>query len=112
MSSSQSEGLEQVVNGIDLIAVDGVFTVGGGEDDDGWCDERPHKVESAEVGHVDIDEDGIDDIFFHELFGFGGTLAFTDEFEERYYLDVCGKLLQCQWFIVDCKDFNHNWSFG
>ena len=104
----ETEGLEQVVHGIDLEPVDGILGVGSGEDHQRWCCQRLHEVHAIEVGHVDVDEDGIDHLFLHDLAGLEGTLAGFHELQEGYFLDIGGQLAECQRLIVDGKASYHS----
>ena len=97
----EAEGLQQIVHGIHLEALHGVFRVGGGEHHEGWCGERLHEVHPVEVGHVDVAEDGVDVLIVQYLLGLKGALAFSAETEKGYLLDVGSELLQSQWLVVD-----------
>ena len=103
----QAKGLEKIVDGIHAIALNGIFGIGRGEDDEWRCYQLPHKVHTVEVGHVDVAEDGIDYFLLHDFLCFEGTHAFTTKLKERHFPDVGGQLLQCQWLVVDGKYFDH-----
>ena len=96
----QAERLEQIVDGIHLEALDGILRVGRGEHDKGRSLHLLDKLHTVEVGHVDVDEDGIDYLLIHDLLGLQSALAGSHQFEVRYLLYVCGQLAQCQWLIV------------
>ena len=94
MRGYEAEGLQEIIDGIDTEALDGVFGVGGGEDDEGRGSERLDEVHAVEVGHVDVAEDGIDGVVFEEGTGLHRTLALGSEFEERYLTDIGNELLE------------------
>ena len=86
----QAERFEQVVDGIDTEAFDGVFRVGGGEDDERRYGERLDEVHAVEVGHVDVAEDGINRLTVQHVDGFDGTLTLCYQLQERHFPDICG----------------------
>ena len=90
----QAEGLQQIVDSVDTEALDGVFRVGGGEDDEGRTSERLDEVHTVEVGHVDVAEDGVDGVMFEEFASLHSTLALGSEFEERHLTDIGNELLE------------------
>ena len=97
----EAEGLEQVVDGIDLEALDSILGVGGREDDERRYRKRLHEIHAVEVGHVDVAEDGIDGLTVEDVLGLEGTLALGDELQKRNLADVCDELLQSQGLVVD-----------
>ena len=96
-----TEGLEQIVDGIDAEALDGILGVGRGEDNERRHGERLNKIHAVEVGHVDVAEDGVDDLLVEDVAGLKGTLTLCHEFQERHFLDIGGELLQGQGLVVD-----------
>ena len=90
----ESEGFEEVIDGIDLETLDSIFGVGSGEDDEGRYGERLDEVHAVEVGHVDVAEDGIDGVVLQVLTGFQCALALGSKFEERHLTDVGDELLE------------------
>ena len=95
------EGLEQIVHGVGAEAFDGIFAVGRGEHHEGRREEGTHEVEAVEVGHVDVDEDGIDGLVLEHTTGFHGACGGADELEIGNLLDAGGELLECQGLVVD-----------
>ena len=95
------ERFEQIVQSIDLKALDGILTISRGEDHYGRCFERADEFHSANVGHLDVGEDGIDAFALQVLCGFGGTLDGRNECESFSLFDVSLELFQSQRFVVD-----------
>ena len=90
----QSEGFQQVVNGIDAEALDGILRIGCGKDDQ-WRDgQRLDEVHAVQVGHVDVAEDGIHRVLFQELSCLQCTLALGSQFQEGYFAYVGYYLLE------------------
>ena len=71
-------------------------------------DERLHKLQSVEVGHVDVKENGVDRLFAEDFHGLGSTQAAACDFEERHLFQVVGELLERQGLIVNGYTFNHD----
>ena len=97
---AHAEGLEEVVDGIHLVALHGIFLIGSGEDHKGRMGQRAHEVKSVEVGHIDVDEDGIHLFPVQYTHRLNGTLATVHQLEERHFLQVCRQLAQCQRLII------------
>ena len=97
----EAEGLEQIVDGIHLEALNGILGVSCGEDDEGRGCKRLDEVHAVKVGHVDVAEDGIHRFAIQELFGLEGTLALAYELEKRNFLYVTDELLERQGLVVD-----------
>ena len=58
-----ADGLEDVVDGLEVEGLDGEALVGGDEHDErrpGEAGEEPGQVEAVEAGHVDVEEDDVD----------------------------------------------------
>ncbi len=58
-----ADGLEDVVDGLEVEGLDGEVLVGGDEHDErrpGEPGEQPGHVEAVETGHLDVEEDDVD----------------------------------------------------
>ncbi|GAA4956227.1 hypothetical protein GCM10023238_23610 [Streptomyces heliomycini] len=58
-----ADGLEHVVDGLQVEGLDGEVLVGGDEHDErrpGEPAEQPGEVEAVEAGHLDVEEDDVD----------------------------------------------------
>ena len=55
----ESERLQQIIDGIDLKALDGILGIGCSKHHEGWRGQRLHEIHTIQVGHVDVTEDGI-----------------------------------------------------
>ena len=97
----QPEGLEQVVDGGHLEALDGVLGIGGGEDYQRCKGERLDKVHAVEVGHVDVAENGVDGVVLQEVARLDGTLALCRQLEVGHLADVGGQLSERQRLVVN-----------
>ena len=97
----EAEGLEKIVVRIDLVALDGILAVGGGEDDQRARVEGTHEVQAVEVGHADVAEDGVNGLLLHQRVGVDGALAFADQFQVGYLFDIGGQLLQGERLVVN-----------
>ena len=97
----ESEGLEQIVDSIDLESVDGILRIGCGEHYERRRCERAHEVHAIHVGHIDIDKDGVNSFIVYYVACLDGALTFGYKVEKRYLPDVGCELLQCQRLVVD-----------
>lgn len=81
----ETEGFEQVVDRFELEPLDGVFGVGGREDDHRPLlrGERAHEIDAAEIGHVDVAEDQIHGLFFERAGGFEPRCGIRPQVPER-----------------------------
>ena len=97
------DGFEQVVDRFELEPLDGVFGVGGREDDHRPLlrGERAHEIDAAEIGHVDVAEDQIHGLFFERAGGFERVAVFARKFQKGNACDVGAQLAQCERFVVD-----------
>ena len=86
--AGEGDGLEQVIDSIDLVTLEGIFAIGGGEDDGGDVLEGARKFDAVEVGHVDVEENDIDMMLLAEAEGFEGVLGGAGELEFGEFADV------------------------
>ena len=62
----QAEGLQQVIDSIDLETLDGIFGIGSSEDHQWWGRKGLDEVHAVEVGHVDVAENDIHRVVLQE----------------------------------------------
>jgi len=76
------EGLEEVVERVDLEGVDGVFVEGGDEDDDGgFFLQLTQDGEAGQLGHLDIDEKDVGEALAQSGEGGAAVAAFTNNLD-------------------------------
>ena len=95
-------GFEEVVDGVDVKAVHGVFTKSGGKDYRGilFIDD-PGEFDAVDIGHLDIEEQDIHGCSVHHFLGFEGVGKDAFEVEEIDLGNVFLQDLECQGFVVD-----------
>ena len=104
-------GLEQVVEGIDLVAVEGVLLEGSGKDDAGARIDHPREFEPVEFGHLDVEEEEVDLLFGQFLHGLNSTGVFPCQFEEGSLGYIALKQSEGQGFIVYNGTFQFHIKF-
>ena len=102
------ERFEQIVDGVDLVAVDGIVAVGRREDNQRRHVETLDEVHAVDVGHIDVDEQRVDGLAVHNLLCFRSTLALAGKLKKFHFLYVCRQLPQGQWLIVDSQYSYHD----
>ena len=105
--AGEGDRLEQVIDSIDLVAFEGIFAVGGGEDDGGHVLEGARQLDAVEVGHVDVEENDIDMMLLAEAEGLEGVLGGACELEFGYLADVVLEEFASQEFVIDNEDLVH-----
>ena len=105
--AGEGDRLEQVIDSIDLVAFEGIFAVGGGEDDGGHALEGARKLDAVEVGHVDVEENDIDMMLLAEAEGLEGVLGGACELEFGYLADVVLEEFASQEFVIDNQYIIH-----
>jgi hypothetical protein len=73
------EGFEEVVDGVGLECADGIFIVGGGEDDGGRVFDELEHFESVDLWHLDIEEDEVGVVLLDRLKSFKSVVAFLKD---------------------------------
>jgi hypothetical protein len=73
LESFQREGFEEVVDGVEVEALHGIFAVGGGEDHQRTGVQGLVELETALGGHADIEEEQVDGGGLQVMEGFGRT---------------------------------------
>lgn len=71
-----AEGLEQVVDGVSLEGLDGIFIEGGGEDDIGRIVHELQHFEAIDLRHLDVQEDKIGVVLLDRFDAFETVVAF------------------------------------
>ena len=89
------------INGIDLVTFQGILGISRGEHHQRRHCQSAHQVKPAEVGHVDIEKEGIDRLLFHLLACFHSTLAQSHTLQPRHLANVFLQLLQRQRLVVN-----------
>lgn len=97
----QGVGLEEVVDGTDAVAFDGILLVSGGEHYGGCVGEAFDEVHAVEVGHVDVSEDEVDGVGGEEIEGVEGVVAGGCEGEEGSFVDVAPEFFEGYRFVVN-----------
>jgi hypothetical protein len=99
------EGLQDIVDSVDVEGLDGIVVEGGGEDDVGdfefALDEFLEHAEAIEAGHLDVEEDEVGGVFFDEGDGFEAVFALADEGDFGEGLEEEGEFLAGGFFVVD-----------
>ena len=103
----ESEGLEQIVDGIHLESVHRIFRISRGENHKRRRCQRAHKVHAIHVGHIDIDKDGVNSFSVYYVVCLDSALTFGYKVEKRYLPDVGCELLQCERLVVDNESLYH-----
>ena len=78
-----ADGLQQVVQRINLVAVNGILAESGSEDDAGGLGDDGGELNAAEFGHLDVEKHEMNTILTQVLDGRYGTVVGADEVEER-----------------------------
>ena len=105
--AGEGDGLEQVIDGRDLVAFEGIFAVGGGEDDGGHVLEGARQLDAVEVGHVNVEEDDIDMMLLAEAECLEGVLGGACELEFGNLADVVLQEFAGEEFVVDYQYIIH-----
>ena len=98
-----SEGFQQVVYRFHFIAFHGIVAIRSSKHHQGFHFQRAHEVEPAHIGHIYVDENGIDGLFLHFFFRLDGILTFAYKLQEGVLLYVGRQLLECQRLVVDSQ---------
>ena len=100
-----AEGLEQIVDGIEPKAVNGMLRVGCGEDHEWRGCQGTHKIETVEVRHVDVHKHGVNVLAVNDLACRIGAKTLVDEFEKWHLAHIRGQLLQGKRFVIHDQTF-------
>jgi len=99
------EGLEHVIDGVDVEGLHGVLIVGRGENDvrdfELALDQLFEDAEAVEAGHLDIEEEEIGGMLFDEIDGFKTVFALGLEMDFGEGFQEEGQLFASGLFIVD-----------
>ena len=107
------DGLQQVVEGIHLIAFDGILREGGGKDHLRLLGQDLGELNAAELWHLDVEEQQLYGVFAEVLHGRDGTVVGSCEIEVRCLTGVALQQSCCQRLIVDDGTCNgHNSIFN
>ena len=85
--ASLVEGLEDVIDGVDVEGLHGVLVKGGGENDVGDFElalyELFEDAEAVEAGHLHVEEEKVGGMLFDEIDGFEAVFALGEEMDFR-----------------------------
>ena len=100
--------LHQIVEGVHLISLDGVFLEGSGEDNLYVLRHNLGKLQSADLLHVDGKKENIQMVVANTVYCMDGAGIGTNEVERRRIVDVLLQELQGSWILVYyCTIQNH-----
>lgn len=97
----KAKGFEQIVDGIDLVAFDSILRIRCGKDRQGRTSQTFDEVHAIEVGHVDVAEDGIDDLPLQHLPCLYSAGAGRHETEVGDFADEGDELAKCQRLVFN-----------
>jgi hypothetical protein len=99
------EGLEDVVDGVDVEGLDGIVIEGGGEDNvrdfQFAFGEFLEDAKAIEAGHLDIEEDQVRGVFFDEIDGVETVFALGEEIDFGKGFEEKGEFIAGGLFVVD-----------
>jgi len=109
------EGLEDVIDGVDVEGLHGVLVEGGGENDVGdfelAFDQLFEDAEAVEAGHLDVEEEKVRGMLFDEIDGFEAVLALGQEINFGEGFQEEGQLFASGLFVVDNDGVDgHGWE--
>ena len=96
-----TDRFQQIVEGVHLVAVEGILFESRRKDDAGICLQYPRKFHAAQLRHLDIEE--------KQLYRLGaqygqclkGAVELCCEAEERSLVHITFQQTDGQWFIID-----------
>jgi hypothetical protein len=99
------EGLEDIIDGVDIERLDSVLVEGGSEDHVGDFEfsfnEFFEDAEAVEARHLDVQEDEVRRILFDEIDGFEAVFALAEEIDFREGLEEESEFFASGFFVVD-----------
>jgi hypothetical protein len=99
------EGLEDIIDGVDVEGLDSVLVEGGGEDDVGDFEfafnEFFEDAEAVEARHLDVQEDEVRRILFDEVDGFEAVFALAEKIDLREGLEEESEFFASGFLVVD-----------
>jgi hypothetical protein len=99
------EGLEDVVDGVNIEGLDGIVVEGGGEDDvrdfEFPFDEFLEDAETVEAGHLDVEENEVGGVFLDEVDGVEAVFALSQEVNFGEGFEEKREFLTRGFFVVD-----------
>ena len=97
----EAEGLEQVVDHVELVALDGVVGIGRRKNHSGFFLQAPQEFHARQLGHLDVEENQVDRLCAQYLQGFEGIGTLSHPFELRQAPDVVLQQRTGQFLVVD-----------
>ena len=102
------DGLEQVVDGIDLVAVHGILPEGGGKDDATAPLDHARELHAVEFGHLYVEEDEVDVALRNPFDRLHCRVERGFQLQEGGALDITLQQLYGQGFVVDNAAFQYH----
>ena len=102
------DGLEQVVDGIDLVAVYGILSEGGGKDDATAPLDHVRELHAVEFGHLYVEEDEVDVALRNPFDRLHCRVERGFQLQEGGALDITLQQLYGQGFVVDNAAFQYH----
>lgn len=93
--------LQEIVQGIHLVALDRIFGICRHEYGHRGILQRPDEVQTIDVRHVYVDIYEVDFIGFQMLPCHFHTMAGGGQFHKRILEEMALQLFQSQWFVID-----------
>ena len=96
-----SDGLQQIVDGVDIEGAHRVFVVRGHEDDGHFGTNQFEDIESRQFGHLHVEKDQIRFVLRDGLHGFDAVGAFGGDFDFRMGLQKLANHVARELFVID-----------
>jgi len=110
------EGLQDVIDSVDLERFDRVLIEGGRKDDLGQgnlaIEQLLDDAETVEAGHLDVEKNEIGIVFLDQADGFEAVLALGDDVNISGVFEQVGEFVACQLFVVDDDDGKRHGVMG
>ena len=110
----ETEGFEEVVHNIELVAFEGVLRIGCGEDDQRFLVEGLQEFDAGQFGHLDVQKNQVDGMAAQNGHGFQRVFAHTGDFQQRQPAGVILQECAGQFLVVDDQaldGFHGSWIF-
>ena len=97
--------LEQIVDGVDADAFDGVVFVGGDKDHHGIARNQFHKLHTRQFGHLNVEKKQVDFARNNQGIGLAGRGEHSGKLQRGCAAGIIADKLARQGFIVDYNAF-------
>ena len=105
-----SYGLQEIIRSIDTESLQCIFRIGGSEDDERPGRERPHEIEPAESGHVDIHKEQVGTGIGHRGCSLHRAAARSGEPQKRRPLYIGAYLSERQRLVIYRYTTHHRFT--